>query len=215
MWHAGSGICSVRDAIEEPMAFLPDRRIVKMMSEARASTAHTIEQKHNWQDFADQAQQLCDNLDDTPTLRDHNLPCMATLNSWLGTESDAHVACYQQMIFIDSVAKQTPGINSRLESGGGKRCFTRVSYRVRDEEAAQSHGEESPACVSAVVKIKSCGDLQVDHGDTWDMIVADKDKLKRIEPALQEVAHLTISYNCARIITPAGFCRCHSQTACI
>ena len=71
------------------------------------------------------------------------------------------------------------------------RCFTHVSFRVRDGVAiAGSPAEENPACTSAVVKIVTKEDLHVNRGDTWDMICANKDKLKRIEPALEQVAHL-------------------------
>ena len=92
-------MCSVRDALKLPMAPLENKpRLLDASPIDEASMVYTIQQRHPWPDFKDQARKRCDIIDDEPVVSAIDLPRMKPIPFPLN-KRDVYAACAEEFLF--------------------------------------------------------------------------------------------------------------------
>ena len=179
--HAGSGLCSAKEAIEEPMAPIEDEPPLMGAVTRAAPVTCTFQRRYSWRGFQRRAQKRCDSMSDKPEINIGRLPNKEPIQFPMNAR-EVYMACAQQFSILNFIY-----VSSSIDGAGGSRSFSHADFVVRDLRAADRSQAEA-AQVSAVVKVVDISDLPLERGDTWESISADKDKLKRVEPLLQQVA---------------------------
>ena len=88
-----------------------------------APMVDTISDKQAWQGFKQNAQQLCDGLDDNmmPSIDRSSLPSIAAM-SYPTTEQEVSMACRNQFAGVNTISEMlSPSCWSMIESGASAR----------------------------------------------------------------------------------------------
>ena len=130
---------------------------------------------------------MCDRIDDEPNMSASQLPSVEP-NMFPLDERGVYAACSEQFRIINLVAIQMFSCTaSSIDGAGGRRSFSQADFVVQTPKAA-NEGQAEAVRVLAVVKVRNILDLPLESGDTWESNCRDKDRLERVEQALQQVA---------------------------
>ena len=145
-------------------------------------TGRPVTGKESRCEFTAQSKDLSSSLSPRRVIDRSQLPSTAPI-SHLRTEFYVYLACAIQLGGVNLLAELSDNFCSTIDSACMARCFTRTTFLVRTKGQT-----EEAARVSAVVKVKSSEEFRVTPCDAWAAIHESLEKLKWVEPALEQVA---------------------------